>query len=66
MSADEVGSLLGPCWVPARRFGVRQGGKVRVVDDCSEFLVNAAVETTEKIDLGGVDELLCLAKAWLR
>eukprot|EP00972_Heterocapsa_arctica_P030407 4478390-Heterocapsa_arctica.AAC.1 len=63
---DEVGSL----WVPARRFGVAQGAKgkekVRNVDDCSEFMVNAAVEGVEKVDLGGIDEYVCLVKAWAR
>jgi hypothetical protein len=52
-------------WVPSRRFGIRQGDKVRAVDDFSEFLVNAACSPTFKINLGGVDELLGITKAML-
>ena len=63
-SKSELVKELGPRWLPARRFGILQGNKVRVVDDCSEFMLNAAVGLREKVDLGGLDELLCVAKAW--
>lgn len=55
---------MGPLWVPSRRFGVKQGSKVRPVDDFSEFLINEAVSVTEKIDLGGLDELVATAREW--
>eukprot|EP00972_Heterocapsa_arctica_P056322 8309319-Heterocapsa_arctica.AAC.1 len=67
---QELREEVGPLWIPARRFGVSQGAKgkekVRKVDDCSEFMVNAAVEGVEKVDLGGIDEYVCLVKAWAR
>ena len=63
-SRTELATELGPRWLPARRFGIQQGKKVRVVDDCSEFMLNAAVGLREKVDLGGLDELICVAKAW--
>ena len=56
---------LGPLFVVSRRFGIRQGTKVRVIDDFSESLVNRCFGASETIDLGGVDELAVLAKAML-
>jgi hypothetical protein len=34
---QQLEELVGPRWVPSRRFGVVQGGKVRPIDDFSEF-----------------------------
>ena len=65
-SAEEVTQKLGPLWTPSRRFGILQGGKVRNIDDLSEFSVNQAYGTPEKLDLGGVDEVVALSAAWIR
>ena len=32
LSAKELEDRLGPLWAPARRFGLRQHGKVRPID----------------------------------
>jgi len=48
----------GPLWLPARRFGVSQGSKIRPIDDFSEFQVNASLGTSERISLEGLDEAL--------
>ena len=53
------------CWIPSKRFGVRQGGKVRAVDDFSEFLVNASVTSTEKLALYGIDEVINTARFFM-
>jgi hypothetical protein len=50
-------------WVPARRFGLRQGGKVRPVDDFSEFGQNGTLVTHYRVDLGGVDEVSALERS---
>ena len=63
-SPEELSRAVGPLWVPSRRFGVRQGGKVRPIDDFSEFWVNATVSVTDRLDLGGVDEVAALARDW--
>ena len=63
-TADELDQRLGPCWLAARRFGVRQGQKLRVVDDFSEFQVNQTVTSREVVASGGVDSILALARAW--
>ena len=39
---------------------------VRNIDDLSEFSVNQAYATPEKLDLGGVDEVVAMAAAWAR
>ena len=49
---------MGPCG--------RQGHKVRNMDDLSEFSVNQCYGPGEKLDLGGVDEVVSLAAAWMR
>ena len=65
-SLADVTKHLGPYWIPVRRFGIRQGGKVREIDDASEFGENSLVERTEKLDLLGLDEVAGVAKAWIR
>ena len=52
-------------WVPSKRFGVRQGGKIRAVDDFSEFLVNLSVTSTEKLALYGIDEVVNTARSFM-
>ena len=77
-TAEEVsrGWLRGPVsaagltnrhglWVPARRFGIRQGSGTRVIDDYSELGQNACVESTEKVDVGGVDVIAGMIKGVL-
>ena len=66
LRADQVAAHVGPCWIPSRRFGVKQGSKVRAVDDFSEFWVNDTVSATEKLDLGGVDEIAAICHEWMR
>ena len=53
---------LSPLWIANRRFGLRQKGKVRVVDDFSEHGTNAALEYWDKVDLPGLDEVALMAK----
>lgn len=66
LTAEQVASRVGPLWTPSRRFGIVQGNKVRNIDDLSEFSVNQAYGTPEKLDLGGVDEVVAMAAAWAR
>ena len=35
---QELTALLGPAWVPSRRFGTNEGGKTRPLDEYSESL----------------------------
>lgn len=65
-SPAQIEDLVGPRWIPIRRFGIVQGEKLRLIDDGSEFGVNAATTTPEKIDLGGVDEVIAVAMSWSR
>ena len=64
LSEEQVTELLGEDWLACRRFGVVQGDKVRLIDDLSEFFVNATVESFEKVDLGGVDEIASIIRTW--
>ena len=40
-----------------RRFGTRQGGKTRVIDDCTVCGLNMTVGTKEKFALHTIDQL---------
>ena len=62
--ASTITELLGEEWVPVRRFGIQQGGKLRPIDDASEYLQNSTVTAPEKVDLGGFEEMVSLAKEW--
>lgn len=55
---------LGQELVPSRRFGIIQGGKLRCIDDFSELLVNSACGVSESIEVGGVDEIVLLARLY--
>ena len=49
-----------PSWenkVVARRFGIRQGQKTRVIDDCTVCGLNLTVGTKEKFHLHTIDQL---------
>ena len=41
---------------------MRQGGKIRPVDDFSQYLINATVSSHEKIDLEGIDHIAAAAR----
>ena len=41
-----------------------EGGKIRLIDDGSEFFLNDALGVSDKFGLGGVDELVALVAAW--
>ena len=62
---QELDTKYDGCWIPSKRFGVRQGQKVRAVDDFSEFLVNASVTSTERLQLFGIDEVINTARTFL-
>ena len=64
-TAEQISERQGNNWIPSRRFGVRQGGKIRSVDDFSQYLVNATVTAHEKIDLEGIDCICSTARFFL-
>ena len=41
-SPDEIAQRVGPEYLVSRRFGVDQGGDVRVIDDYSQSMCNPA------------------------
>ena len=60
--AADLDACLG-CWLPARRFGVRQGQQVRPVDDFSEGGVNAAFEASETVAPADLDHIAAGVRA---
>ena len=69
-SEQEVIEILGPLFVPCRRFGVTQGKdkdgnpKVRPIDDFSEFFHNSCVATRDKVAVDGIDSIANFIKLW--
>ena len=51
-------------WVPARRFPIVQGEKVRPIDDFSQYLINSAFGTQEKVLMLGLDQVVSWTRAW--
>ena len=49
-------------WLPARRFGIRQGRKTRVIDDYSLHGQNDAAAASEKVDMSGIDTLAAVSR----
>jgi hypothetical protein len=64
-SEDQLNSKF-EWWVPARRFGIVQGSKTRVIDDFSECSQNDATTTHERLDTGGIDAVAALVRAIMR
>eukprot|EP00435_Cladocopium_sp_Y103_P006271 s3880_g2.t1 len=64
-TADEISQRNGDQWIPSRRFGVKQGEKIRAVDDFSQYLINSTVTSHEKIDLEGIDHICSTARFFL-
>ena len=74
----EDGHLLGPfteadidkrlgsrVWLPARRFPIQQGQKLRPIDDFSENGHNAAFGASEKVSLKSLDTVVAVSRALL-
>ena len=64
-SSEDIEARHGPNWIPSKRFGVKQNGKIRPVDDFSQYLVNASVTCHEKIDLEGIDSICSTARFFM-
>jgi hypothetical protein len=62
---EELDARFGPLWTASRRFGLRQGDRIRCIDDLTGSLVNSAFGPSELLDLGGVDGLAALVRALL-
>ena len=64
-TATELDKEFQGKWICNRRFGIRQNGGTRVIDDYSESQLNATTDVTERIDVGGVDTIVAVAKGLL-
>lgn len=64
-SRKELEEKIGKFWVPARRFAVRQGEKLRPIDDFSEHGVNAAFGSQERVQMKSIDQIISWSRAWL-
>ena len=57
-SVEQLDERFNGCWMPVRRFGIQQSGKLRVIDDFTENGTNAAYGAQEKLDLRTLDHLV--------
>ena len=64
MSEEELTAKYGPGWTCAKRFAIRQGAKLRLIDDFSLLDANATVTAAEKVWFAGVDGVAANAKTW--
>ena len=50
-------------WIPSRRFGVKQAGKIRVIDDYTESGINSGLRSQETVNPGDLDVIAANARA---
>lgn len=62
LSKQDLELLFPEGWTVSRRFGIQQGEKVRVIDDCKEPGINHALATTEKLSLMDTDDFTSLLR----
>ena len=65
LEEEDVRQWLGPLFVVSKRFGISQSDKIRSIDDMSLSLVNAAYESTYRLDLPGVDGIAVMARTFV-
>lgn len=58
-------SVLGITGYLPSALVLRQSGKIRAVDDFSQYLINSAVTCHKKLDLGGIDSICATARFFL-
>ena len=63
-SKAQLDEEFGSRWIPSRRFAVVQGSKVRPIDNFSEFGINDAFGSCEKVLMLNLDHVVGWAKAW--
>ena len=56
--------LSSKVWIPARRFPLEQGDKIRPIDDFSEFGINSAFGSEERVSLKSLDSVVAVVRAW--
>ena len=61
---QEMDAMFPEGWAPVRRVGLVQSAGIRPIDDFSEFGHNDSSGTDEHVDLGGVDAVAGITKAW--
>ena len=66
MSKEEISKQVGSLWIPARRFGIQQGAKIRPVDDFSQYGINRAFGSEQKVSLLGIDHVVSWSRAILQ
>ena len=59
-SHKELDEMFPEGWLPIPRFGLRQGKKIRNIDDCKFPGLNTALTVTEKLRLQDVDDVCAL------
>lgn len=61
---EEVAQRLGKCFLPVRRFEVKQKDKVQPIDDFSAFFHNTCVVCMDKVAVSGVDGIASMVRMW--
>ena len=64
LSPGQLESEVGKLWIAARRFAVRQGEKLRPIDDFSEFGTNSAFGAGERVRMKNLDQVVAWSRAW--
>ena len=65
-TGEQLDRILGPIWVGNKRFGIRQGSKIRPIDDLTDSGLNSCVSVLDKVDVFDIDSLVNVVKLWSR
>ena len=65
LTKEEVVKQVGKLWIPAKRFGLQQGKKLRPVDDFSQYGTNRAFGSRQKVSILGIDHVVAWSRALL-
>ena len=63
---EQITTMIDGPWIPVRRFGIWQKGKLRPIDDFRENRVNESFSCGDKIDLHAMDNMLWTLLAFMR
>lgn len=57
-SVEDMSNLMGKNWLPVRRFGILQNGKLRPIDNFKESMINLTFSCVGRVELRAMEHIL--------
>ena len=55
---EDMSNLMGKNWLPVRRFGILQNGKLRPIDNFKESMLNLTFSCVDRVELRAMEHIL--------